>query len=104
MMSSSIGRSNKRPQRRHKRHSDDDDEYERAADVSLTSSSQEEDEIIPENTEEIPLAEEDSFNSSGNDQKHVYVDQKQKNKEDHQERCNMSSAEKQPRTMLMDAM
>ena len=97
-MASSIGtiKRSKRSQRRQKRHSDDDDEYERAADVSLTSSSQEEDEIIPENTEEIPLAmaaEEDSFDSSGNDQKHVYVDQKHKNNED-QERCNMSSAEK----------
>ena len=51
-------RSNKTSRRRRGARSDDSDEYERAADVSLTSSSQ--DEMIPENTEELAMAEDPS--------------------------------------------
>ena len=90
----SMPKRSKKIQRKRRRAScDDSDEYERAADVSLTSSSQEED-MIPENTEEIPFAENDS--RIGQDQQ--FVDQKQ----GHEELVHKDICTEKPR--LLEAM
>ena len=72
-------RSNKTQKKRRAARNDDSDEYERAANVSLTSSSQ--DEMIPENTEELPMAED-----SSSEKDEQFVDQKQtQHEQDHKD-------------------